>query len=67
VIGRSFIKKEILTAVAMFIWKFDVEILEFVTFNRRKSNRGLGLDRTRTKAKAILLDRDIMVRLERRL
>jgi hypothetical protein len=65
--GRFFAKQEILTAVAMFIWKFEVEFLEFVTMDGGKSDRGPELDRSTAGAGAVVPDRDLRVRLKRRL
>ena len=64
--GRFFAKQEVLIAVAIFIWKFEVEFVEFITMDGKKSDRGPELDIRNVGAGAVVPDRDLRVRLRRR-
>ena len=65
-LGRFFAKQEILAAVAILICKFEVEFLEFVTMEGGKSERGPEQDGRNVGSGAVVPDRDLMVRLKRR-
>jgi hypothetical protein len=64
--GRFFAKQEVVTAVAMFIWKFEFEFVEFVMMDGKHSDRGPELDIGNVGAGAVVPDRDVRVRLRRR-
>ena len=64
--GRFFAKQEVLAAVAILIWKFEVEFLEFVTMEGEKSERGPEQDGWNVGSGAVVPDRDLRVRLKKK-
>ena len=64
--GRFFAKQEVLTAVAMMIVKFDIEFVELVHLDGKKSARGPEADVKGAGTGALSPDRDMTVRIRRR-
>jgi len=65
--GRFFAKQEVLIAVAIMILKFDIEFVKFIGHDGSDSDRGPETDTKNAGAGAVSPDRDLLVRLKRRL
>ncbi|KAI0508715.1 cytochrome P450 [Xylaria bambusicola] len=63
--GRHFAKQEILIAVALFITKFDIELVEWTNMNGTKSDREAHDDQYYAGVIAMPPDRDMKVRLKK--
>jgi cytochrome P450 len=64
--GRVLAKQEILTAVAMLIWKLEFEFVEFVTEDGKTHDRGPEAPKRAVGAGSVVPDGDLKVRLRRR-
>jgi len=64
--GRFFAKQEIMAAVALFVLKFDIEPLDWVTLSGKSSDRPAKPDENYAGAGLLPPDRDLMVKLRRR-
>ncbi|PVH88775.1 cytochrome P450 [Cadophora sp. DSE1049] len=64
--GRFFAKQEIMAAVALFVLKFDVEPLNWITLSGKSSERPAKPDENYAGAGLLPPDRDLMVKLRRR-
>lgn len=63
--GRFFAKQEILTAVAIMVVKFEMQMVGFVGHDGKRSERGPEGDVKGAGAGALLPDRDLLVRIRR--